>query len=105
MLNYMHTLRFHPRHCGSPDAITPKKVLRHHREAQGRYGGTGTVPSIIVQHLEFHSKVKGILTERFFLKYEAGFAGCLRMFLPDNSCPFSLVLVRSYQVTLIDAFP
>jgi hypothetical protein len=38
---------FHPRRCGSPDAITPEQVLRHHRSAQGRHGGTGTVPSFI----------------------------------------------------------
>ena len=28
-----------------PGAITPEKVIRHHRKAQGRFGGTGTVPS------------------------------------------------------------
>ena len=26
-------------------AITPEKVIQHHRKAQGRFGGTGTVPS------------------------------------------------------------
>jgi hypothetical protein len=31
---------FYPRHFGSPDAIT-----QHYRTAQGRFGGTGTVPS------------------------------------------------------------
>jgi hypothetical protein len=38
---------FHPRRCGSPDVITPEQVLRHHRKAQGRHGGKGTVPSFI----------------------------------------------------------
>jgi hypothetical protein len=53
---------FHPRRCGSPDAITPGQVLRHHRSAQGRHGGTGTVPSFIrTSILEFHTKRKGIL--------------------------------------------
>ena len=26
-------------------AIIPEKVLQHYRKAQGRFGGTGTVPS------------------------------------------------------------
>ena len=49
MLNYnaKRSRGFHPRRCGSPDAITPEQVLRHHRSAQGRHGGTGTVPSFI----------------------------------------------------------
>jgi len=49
MLNYQLNARrgFHPRRCGSPDAITPVQVLRHHRSAQGRFGGTGTVPSFL----------------------------------------------------------
>ena len=38
---------FHPRRCGSPDAITPEQVLRHHRSAQGRHGGQAHVPSFI----------------------------------------------------------
>jgi len=49
---------FHPRRCGSPDAINPEQVLRHHRSAQGRHGGTGSCPPL---HLEFHIKGKGIL--------------------------------------------
>jgi hypothetical protein len=39
---------FHPRCCGFPDVITLERVIRYHRSAQGRYGGTGTVPSFIV---------------------------------------------------------
>jgi hypothetical protein len=27
-------------------AITPDKVIRHNRKAKGRFGGTGTVPSV-----------------------------------------------------------
>jgi hypothetical protein len=48
MLNYELNAQggFTPR-CGSPDAITPEEVLRHHRSAQGWHGGTGTVPSFI----------------------------------------------------------
>ena len=54
--------RFHPRRCGSPDAITPEQVLRHHRSAQGRHGGTGSCPLLhSYQHPEFHIKGKGIL--------------------------------------------
>ncbi len=29
-----------------PGAITPGKVIQHHRKVQGRSGGTGTVPSV-----------------------------------------------------------
>jgi len=43
-----------------PDAITPEQVLRHHRSAQGRYGGTGTVPSFIVPARCFQIMAKGI---------------------------------------------
>jgi hypothetical protein len=39
---------FHPRRCGSPYAIIPEHVLRQPRSAQGRYGGTGAIPSFIV---------------------------------------------------------
>jgi hypothetical protein len=53
---------FHPRFCGSPDAITPEPVPRHHRSAQGRHGGTGTCPLLhSYRHPEFHINVKGIL--------------------------------------------
>ena len=59
---------FHPRRCGSSYAITPEQVLRHHRSAQGRHGGTGTVPLLhSYQHLEFHINGKGIL-QSLFLK-------------------------------------
>ena len=41
MLNYTLNARrgFHLRRGGFPDAITLEQVIRHHREAQGRYGG------------------------------------------------------------------
>ena len=64
MLNYkLNAGRgFHPRRGGSPNAITPEQVLRHHRSAQGRHGGTGSCPLLhSYQHLEFHLKGKGIL--------------------------------------------
>ena len=64
MLNYelKRSRGFHPRRCGSPDAITPATVLRHHRSAQGRHGGTGSCPLFhSYQHPEFHIKGKGIL--------------------------------------------
>ena len=64
MLNYKtkRSRGFHPRRCGSPDAITPEQVLRHHRSAQGRHGGTGSCPLLhSYQHLEFHINGKGIL--------------------------------------------
>ncbi len=38
-----------PRRQGSPKMITPEQVTHHHHfSAQGRYGGTGTFPSIIL---------------------------------------------------------
>ena len=50
MLNYKLYAQgsFTPTAPVSPDAITPEQVLRQYRSAQGRYGGTGTVPSFIV---------------------------------------------------------
>jgi len=61
---------FHPRRCGSPDAITPGQVLRHHRSAQGRHGGTVLCPLLhSYQHLEFHITGKGILQSENILFY------------------------------------
>ena len=37
----------------------PNMCLRHHRKAQGRYGGTGSLHSY--QPPEFHINAKGIL--------------------------------------------
>jgi len=54
--------KLNPRRCGSPDAITPEQVLRHHRSAQGWHGGTGSCPLLSsYQHPEFHIHGKGIL--------------------------------------------
>ena len=40
MLNYkLRSRGFHPRRCGSPDAINPKQVIHHYPEK--RRGGTG----------------------------------------------------------------
>jgi len=52
---------FTPAAMASLNAITPEQVLGHHRIVQGRYGGTGTVPSVIVpvSYISYHSK--GIL--------------------------------------------
>jgi hypothetical protein len=55
----------HPRRCSSPDAITPEQVLRHHRSAQGRDRGTGTVPYSSYQYFVFHIIEKGILQSLF----------------------------------------
>jgi len=70
MLNYKLNIRrrFHPRSCGSPTAITPEQVLRHHRSAQGRYGGTGTVPSYIrTSILNFISMEKDFYRMKFLI--------------------------------------
>ena len=50
MLNYKLNARrgFHPRCCGSPSAITPEQVLRHHREAQGGIEGKALSPPSFV---------------------------------------------------------
>jgi hypothetical protein len=39
---------FTPAAMAPPNAIDGELVIRHHRSAQGWYGGTGTVPSIII---------------------------------------------------------
>jgi len=43
-------------HCGSSDTIKPEQVLRHHRYALKRRGGTGTVPTFIEPErcIEYH---------------------------------------------------
>jgi len=61
MLNYQLNAGrgFHPRCCGSPDAIPPEQVLRPHRSAQGRHGGQAHVPSFIrtsIQKFHIHEK-------------------------------------------------
>lgn len=40
--------KFHPRHCGSPDSITPEQVLHHH--SSGRGGGRGETGSCPLLH-------------------------------------------------------
>ena len=61
MLNYKQNAKggFHPRCCGSPDAIPPEQVLRPHRSAQGRHGGTGSCPFLhrtSIQKFHIHEK-------------------------------------------------
>ena len=65
---------FTPAAPASPDAIIPGQMLRQPRSAQGRYGGTGTVPSFIVPHPEFHSKGEGILQSPFYQNFVSSFA-------------------------------
>jgi hypothetical protein len=68
MLNYNINAQggFHPRRCGSPDAITPEQVLRHHRSSLGRHGGKGSCPLLpSYQPPEFHIHGKGILQSHF----------------------------------------
>ena len=72
MLNYKLYAQgsFTPTAPVSPDAITPEQVLRYHRSAQGRHGGTGLCPLLrSYQHLEFHIHGKGILQRRIFRIY------------------------------------
>jgi hypothetical protein len=58
---------FTPAAVASPkNAIDPELVLRHHRSAQGRYGGTGTVPSFIIPVLRISYHSKNSSTEPFF---------------------------------------
>jgi len=65
---------FHPRHCGSPDAITPEQVLPSSSLSAGAVWGDRHCPLLhSYQHLEFHINGKGILqsqkiTETFFGK-------------------------------------
>jgi hypothetical protein len=52
------------------DAIPPEQVLRHHRQAQGRHGGTGTVPSFIrTSILNFISMDKEFSRAGIFVEY------------------------------------
>ena len=75
MLNYnLNAGRgFHPRRRGSPDAITPEQVLRHHRSAQGRYGGTGSCPLLpLYQHPEFHMHGKEFYRVKIIVFFKTG---------------------------------
>ena len=53
-----------PAAVAPPNAIAPEQVTRHHRKAQERYGGTGTVPPSSYRHFVFHIIAKGILPSR-----------------------------------------
>jgi len=45
----LHSSGFHPRSCGSPECDNPRTgTTSSSLSAQGRYGGTGTVPSFVV---------------------------------------------------------
>ena len=53
-----------------PDEITPDQVLRHHRSAKGRHGGTGTVTSFIrTSILNFISREKEFYRADFLLYF------------------------------------
>ena len=53
---------FLPRPFSFPqNAITLKQVIRRYHKAQGRYGGTGTVPSFFLPVLRISCQIKGIL--------------------------------------------
>jgi hypothetical protein len=54
------------------NAITLKQVIRRYHKAQGRYGGTGTVPSVSLSVSVFHFKLKNSpeQTQSFFIKIE-----------------------------------
>ena len=65
--------RLHPSRCVSPSMrYHPNQVLHHHFCAQGRYGETGIVPSVIICVLciswqmekEFSRAKKGGINER-----------------------------------------
>ena len=52
---------FHPRRCGSPDAITPEQVLGIIVRAGASWGDRHSPLLHSYQHLEFHINGKGIL--------------------------------------------
>jgi hypothetical protein len=76
-LQAKHSRGFHPRRCGSPDAITPELVLPSSSLSAGAAWGDRHCPLLhSYQHLEFHINGKGILQSRsffFFDKISLGF--------------------------------
>ena len=48
-----------------PEAIAPEQVLRHHRQAQGRYGGTGFCPLLPHTSASYSYPGKNISPEPF----------------------------------------
>jgi hypothetical protein len=72
-----HSRGFHPRRCGSPDAITPELVLPSSSLSAGAAWGERHCPLLhSYQNLEFHINGKGILQSRsffFFDKISLGF--------------------------------
>ena len=64
----------------TPATISPERVLRNHRSAQGRHGGKGTVPSFI------HTSILN------FISMEKEFSRAKKLnahggFTPMGSCP------------------
>jgi len=52
---------FHPRHFTFPqNAILPHTGYRRCHKEQGRYGGTGTVPSVFLPVLRISCPINGI---------------------------------------------
>ena len=95
---------FHPRRCGSPDAITPEQVLRHHRSAQGRHGGTGTVPSFIrTSILNFISREKEFYRAQItvFLKKIPGHVFC-RTLCAEPGCSLKYLSSENIPWLLFD---
>ena len=50
----------------SQNAIILKQIQHRYHKAQGRYGGTGTVPSFFLPVLRISCQIKGILQNRNF---------------------------------------
>jgi hypothetical protein len=53
-----------PAAVAPPNAKNTEQVARHHRSAQGRYGGQALSPPSSYQHFVFHFIAKGILQSR-----------------------------------------
>jgi hypothetical protein len=59
---------FHPRRCGSPQMrYPPNRYCVIIALSAGRYGGTGTVPSILLPVLLIHILIKGIFRAIFLV--------------------------------------
>ncbi len=81
---------FHPRRCGSPNAITPEQVLRHH-PSKHRGGMGGQALSILhrTSTLYFTSEEKELYRAQFFIKNPSGFS-FIHVYMPrdGNICTF-----------------
>ena len=75
LLQSKRSRRFHPRRCGSPDAMTPNRCYVIIAQRRSGMGGQALSPPSLYQHPVFHIKGNGIQQSQSFKKKDSDIMG------------------------------